>query len=400
VTTQRSRVHGGPGTAARRLARRGPVGEHQDADHGWRSRAVLPQARAGAVVRQHQGRAAAGRLLVAEDEVHQEPDHRRRTRWRRRPARCPTRPQDARREDDGEHVDRRPRVQEGRRGAEARRPACGCWRRAAARCTSTPRGCCRRRRPPGRPRSSGARAQVAHHGALADEDADRPGDEERRDQAEQDVLRAYHFASDRLARRWLRSAARADRQEPERREHREHEASLARSFEMARRPPWRRGHSATPRCEPERASSALLQHLRGAREEPRDARGRASSRPRCPSRLSRTMPWARSTARCLETVVRSEPTSSVSSPTEHGPRERRSTISSRDSWARAFSTWACRRKRSSANTVVANTVVANTVVASTVLTDTVVATRHGSRSTFVDIARFHRHASACGDVAT
>src|SRR5690606_27695859 len=66
-----------------------------------------------------------------------------------------------------------------------------------------------------------------------------------------------------------------------------------------------------------------------------------------PSRRSRTMPWARNTARCFETVVRSEPTRSVSSPTEQGPRVRRSTIFRRDSLASAFRTWAWRRKRSS-----------------------------------------------------
>src|SRR5450631_1997339 len=55
------------------------------------------------------------------------------------------------------------------------------------------------------------------------------------------------------------------------------------------------------------------------------------------------MPWARSTARCLDTVEGSEPIISVSSPTEHSPRDRRSTILSRDSLARALRTRACRR---------------------------------------------------------
>ena len=97
-------------------------------------------------------------LLVAVDPRHREADEDAEDHGAHRPRDAELEPEDPRGQDDRQDVDRRARVEEGRRRSESGARACRCRRTAAAPCTSRPRERCRRPTPRRRPEAVAPRA--------------------------------------------------------------------------------------------------------------------------------------------------------------------------------------------------------------------------------------------------
>ena len=134
-----------------------------------------------------------GIFLLAENKGHRGPDDDTQQHRADGPGRTHFRPQDSRRQDDGQDVDGRPGIEEGRSRTEARaHPVDAGEERQDGAGTDGEDGAGDRGHAIGQD-FVGLGAQVFHHRGLADEDADRPGDEKGRDQTEQDMLLGIPF---------------------------------------------------------------------------------------------------------------------------------------------------------------------------------------------------------------
>src|SRR5450830_241227 len=171
-----------------------PVDEDEKGHHRAEKRRVLPWLAsrwdvAGAGRREGIGAARDARgFLLPEQERHQEPDDDREPDGTDDPGDAQLEAEDARRQDHREDVDRRPRIEKRGRRPEPR-PApvdAGEERKHGARADGENRTRYRRDAVGDRPRRPGA--EVAHHGGLAQELPDGPGDEKSRNKAEKNVL--------------------------------------------------------------------------------------------------------------------------------------------------------------------------------------------------------------------
>ena len=165
-------------------------------------------------------------LEIAEDEMHEETNDDAEHHRADRTGDAEAGTEDARGEDDGQHVDGRARVEERRRRAEpgAALVDAGEERQHRARADrqdGARDGGHRVRHP-----LAGARAQVAQHRRLADEQPDGPGDEERRHQAEQHVLARVPVAEDEALAHRVPQPRAVHGQEPEQGEGAEDEPEL------------------------------------------------------------------------------------------------------------------------------------------------------------------------------
>ena len=181
------------GEEAHRLVRRAPVGEDEDRDHGAEEGGVLPPLprTRGPGGRGGEGVGAVSLplgLLAAEEGRHEDADDHGEEHRPDRPREAELQAQHPRGEDHGEDVDRRARVEEGRRRAEAGAPPVDRGEEGQHRAGADGEDAARDGGDAVGHRPRGLRPEVAQHRALAHELADRPRDEERGHEAQQDVL--------------------------------------------------------------------------------------------------------------------------------------------------------------------------------------------------------------------
>jgi len=127
-------------------------------------------------------------FLLTEDKGHRGPDDNTQQHRADGPGRSHLRSQDPRRQDDGQDIDRRSGIEEGRSRTKARaHPVNAGKERQDGAGADGKDGAGDRGHTIGQDLVC-LRAEIAHHRGLADEHADRPGDEEGRHEAEQHML--------------------------------------------------------------------------------------------------------------------------------------------------------------------------------------------------------------------
>ncbi|VTR65834.1 hypothetical protein DESC_370203 [Desulfosarcina cetonica] len=183
--------HGRPEAAG--LLRAPPGGGDQQPDHGGEQEGSLPQGTFHLGRGHVHGRGGLGRLLLAEQQMHEQPDDHTEDDSPHGAGHTDIRPQDACGEDDGQHIDRRTGVEksDGRSQAGAALPDAGKQRQHRTGTDGQDRAG-NAGHPVGE-HLAGAGAQVFHHRALGDEDRHPSGNEERRHQAEQDMFLGIPF---------------------------------------------------------------------------------------------------------------------------------------------------------------------------------------------------------------
>ncbi len=171
-----------------RLLRPAPVGENQNPDQKAEEEHVATHAAFAGIFGKDHRRRGPRRVLAPEEEVHEKTDDDAEHHRPHRAGDPHLHPQDARGQDDGEHVDGRAGVEKRAGRAESRSHAIDPREEGEHGARAHGEDGARHRGDGIRHELVRPRAEVAHHRTLAQEHTDRARDQERGDEAEEHVF--------------------------------------------------------------------------------------------------------------------------------------------------------------------------------------------------------------------